>query len=122
MPRAGETEGEAWSRRGLESEDGRPATLGPPEAGILIARGFSVTSSLAGRVTNPLLPAGDVRIGGFGGEDGMARWLRGHRVAAVVDATHPFAEQISASARTACRQTGIPSPAARAGSVGGATR
>ena len=58
-----------------------------------------VVSSLAGRVARPRLPAGEVRIGGFGGPDELARWLREHGVAAVVDATHPFAERISASRR-----------------------
>jgi precorrin-6A/cobalt-precorrin-6A reductase len=42
-----------------------------------------------------------VRIGGFGGPDGLAAWLAEHAIGAVVDATHPFAERISASARMA---------------------
>jgi len=52
----------------------------------LDARGIPVTSSLAGRVARPRLPVGDVRVGGFGGPDALARWLAEHRVAAVVDA------------------------------------
>lgn len=67
-----------------------------------------VVSSLAGRVAHPALPAGEVRIGGFGGVAGLAAWLRGHQVAAVVDATHPFAETISANAVAACARTGTP--------------
>lgn len=77
-------------------------------AAALDAQGVAVTSSLAGRVARPRLPAGDVRIGGFGGPDKLAAWLREHRIAAVVDATHPFAERISASAARACPQAGVP--------------
>ena len=77
-------------------------------AGALDAAGVAVTSSLAGRVANPRLPAGAVRIGGFGGPDALARWLTEHEVAAVVDATHPFAERISASAARAAPTAGVP--------------
>lgn len=77
-------------------------------AADLVAVGLPVTSSLAGRVSRPRIPEGDVRIGGFGGPDGLARWLREHRVAVVVDATHPFAERISASAVEACGRTDVP--------------
>jgi precorrin-6A/cobalt-precorrin-6A reductase len=76
-------------------------------AAALNARGIPVTSSLAGRVARPRLPVGEVRVGGFGGPDGIARWLAEHRVAAVVDATHPFAERISASAASACATAGV---------------
>ena len=62
--------------------------------------GVPVVSSLAGRVARPRLPAGDVRIGGFGGPEALADWVDANDVAAVVDATHPFAERISASAAT----------------------
>jgi precorrin-6A/cobalt-precorrin-6A reductase len=77
-------------------------------AGALDAAGVHVTSSLAGRVSHPRLPAGAVRIGGFGGPDGLARWLTEHGVVAVVDATHPFAERISASAASACPRADVP--------------
>jgi precorrin-6A/cobalt-precorrin-6A reductase len=77
-------------------------------AGSLDAAGVHVTSSLAGRVSRPRLPAGTVRIGGFGGPDGLARWLAERGVAGVVDATHPFAERISASAAAACPRAGVP--------------
>ena len=56
--------------------------------------GADLTTSLAGRVANPRLPVGEVRIGGFGGPQPPARWLEEHGVIAVVDATHPFAERI----------------------------
>ncbi|MDR7274484.1 cobalt-precorrin-6A reductase [Catenuloplanes atrovinosus] len=70
--------------------------------------GLTVVSSLAGRTSAPLLPPGEVRIGGFGGAPGLAAWLRERRAGAVVDATHPFAGTISASAATACADTGTP--------------
>jgi precorrin-6A/cobalt-precorrin-6A reductase len=69
---------------------------------------FAVTSSLAGRVAVPALPRGEVRIGGFGGADGLAAWLSGHRTDAVVDATHPFAARMSANAVTAAATAGVP--------------
>lgn len=78
-------------------------------ASRLAARpGLRVVSSLAGRVRDPALPAGEVRIGGFGGAGGLAAWLTDQHVSAVIDATHPFAEGISANAAAACGQTGTP--------------
>jgi precorrin-6A/cobalt-precorrin-6A reductase len=77
-------------------------------AGELTAGGVPVISSLAGRVANPRLPAGGVRIGGFGGPDKLAEYLAEQGVRAVLDATHPFAERISASAKQACETTGTP--------------
>lgn len=74
----------------------------------LTAREVRVVSSLAGRVARPRLPVGEVRVGGFGGADGLAAWLRENDVRAVVDATHPFAERIGANAATAAESTGVP--------------
>ncbi|GDY29716.1 cobalt-precorrin-6A reductase [Gandjariella thermophila] len=70
--------------------------------------GLRVVSSLAGRVAAPVLPDGEVRVGGFGGPEGLARWLRAERVAAVIDATHPFAAHITASAVAATTALGVP--------------
>jgi precorrin-6A/cobalt-precorrin-6A reductase len=69
---------------------------------------IEVISSLAGRVPDPALPAGDVRIGGFGGADGLRRWLADEHIEAVVDATHPFAATITEHAAVACRQLRLP--------------
>jgi precorrin-6A/cobalt-precorrin-6A reductase len=69
---------------------------------------LAVTSSLAGRVAVPALPCGEVRIGGFGGTDGLLAWLRGHRTDAVVDATHPFAARMTANAVAATAAAGVP--------------
>ncbi|MHB1808253.1 MAG: cobalt-precorrin-6A reductase [Solirubrobacteraceae bacterium] len=77
-------------------------------ADALNTAGVPVTSSLAGRVSRPRLPAGAVRVGGFGGPEALARWLSDHGVTAVIDATHPFAERISASAVAACPRAGVP--------------
>ncbi|SEF37340.1 precorrin-6A/cobalt-precorrin-6A reductase [Amycolatopsis pretoriensis] len=74
----------------------------------LVKRDVQVVSSLAGRVARPRLPVGEVRVGGFGGADGLASWLRENDVKAVVDATHPFAERIGANAAKAAERTGIP--------------
>ncbi|MFJ8311860.1 MULTISPECIES: cobalt-precorrin-6A reductase [unclassified Streptomyces] len=67
-----------------------------------------VTSSLAGRVAAPRLPVGEVRIGGFGGAEGLAQWLRTHRVDVLIDATHPFAGTISFNAAAAAAETHVP--------------
>jgi precorrin-6A/cobalt-precorrin-6A reductase len=77
-------------------------------AGTLVADGVDVVSSLAGRVAEPLLPPGEVRIGGFGGAEGLASYLREERIAAVVDATHPFAATITANAAAASAAAGLP--------------
>ncbi|KJK59932.1 cobalt-precorrin-6A reductase [Saccharothrix sp. ST-888] len=67
-----------------------------------------VTSSLAGRVAEPRLPAGEVRIGGFGGPSGLAAWLREQHVDALIDATHPFAGTISRNAAEAAAEVHVP--------------
>jgi precorrin-6A/cobalt-precorrin-6A reductase len=77
-------------------------------AALSAVPGLSVVSSLAGRVGDLRLPAGDLRVGGFGGAAGLAAWLRTERVDAVVDATHPFAARITASAIEASRSAGVP--------------
>ncbi|AJF66019.1 cobalt-precorrin-6A reductase [Streptomyces vietnamensis] len=76
-------------------------------AGLLHDR-VRVTSSLAGRVASPRLPAGEVRIGGFGGPEGLAAWVREQAVDAVIDATHPFAERISFNAARAAATAHVP--------------
>ncbi|RPA19780.1 cobalt-precorrin-6A reductase [Gordonia sp. OPL2] len=77
-------------------------------AAALDESGVPVISSLAGRVRDPRLPVGEVRIGGFGGVDGLARWIRVHDPAAVVDATHPFATTMTAHAATVAEQMSVP--------------
>ena len=77
-------------------------------AAILVAAGTDVVSSLAGRVRDPRLPDGPVRVGGFGGADGLAAYLEAEGISAVVDATHPFASGITASAFHAASRTQVP--------------
>ena len=67
-----------------------------------------VVTSLAGRTARPRIPGGEVRIGGFGGVDGLVGWLRSELVDAVVDATHPFASRITANAAAACVRLRLP--------------
>ncbi|SDM28654.1 cobalt-precorrin-6A reductase [Streptomyces wuyuanensis] len=74
----------------------------------LHSRGERVTTSLAGRVAAPRLPRGEVRIGGFGGAEGLAAWLREHQVDVLIDATHPFAGTISFNAARAADQAHVP--------------
>jgi precorrin-6A/cobalt-precorrin-6A reductase len=71
-------------------------------------RGLPVVSSLAGRIRNPALPVGEVRVGGFGGVDGLTAYLRAESITHVVDATHPFAEIITANAVAATAEAGLP--------------
>lgn len=67
-----------------------------------------IISSLAGRVPAPALPAGPVRVGGFGGVDGLRYWLLENHIGAVVDATHPFAATITAHAAHVCGELALP--------------
>jgi precorrin-6A/cobalt-precorrin-6A reductase len=77
-------------------------------ASLATAAGFDVTSSLAGRTAHPTLPEGASRSGGFGGVDGLTAYLRGERYDFLVDATHPFADQISRNAAQAATRAGVP--------------
>lgn len=70
--------------------------------------GLRVTASLAGVTSSPAPIAAETRTGGFGGPDGLAAWLRAHGVAALIDATHPFAARMAANAAAACVATGTP--------------
>lgn len=64
--------------------------------------------SLAGRTIAPVSLPLPVRIGGFGGISGLVNYLRAEATDVMIDATHPFAEQMSVHARAAAAQTGIP--------------
>ena len=77
-------------------------------AAVSTRPGIALTSSLAGAVAVPLLPEGDVRIGGFGGVAGLTGWLRDHGTDAVVDATHPFATRMTAAATAAAEALHLP--------------
>lgn len=77
-------------------------------AGRLVDMGHSVTSSLAGRTGSPLLPAGELRVGKFGGIPGLVGYLTARQFDRLVDATHPYAGLISINAVAAAQRTGIP--------------
>lgn len=64
-------------------------------------------TSLAGRAGIPDLP-GQVRVGGFGGAEGLQAYLKAEAIDRVIDATHPFAARISAHAEAACAALGLP--------------
>jgi precorrin-6A/cobalt-precorrin-6A reductase len=70
--------------------------------------GVDFISSLAGRTREPRRPTGVVRTGGFGGAHGLADYLRTERITHLVNATHPFAAQISANAVEAAQAAGVP--------------
>lgn len=72
-----------------------------------------VLLSLAGRTSAPLAQPVPTRVGGFGGAEGLADFIRKAGVTALVDATHPFAAQISGNAHLAAARTGIPALALR---------
>lgn len=69
----------------------------------LAEEGHDVTSSLAGRTKEPTPLDGKVRIGGFGGIEGLANYLVEHKIDLLIDCTHPFAKQISANAVKAAK-------------------
>lgn len=78
-------------------------------AGKLAARDdLSITLSLAGRTENPVAQNVPTRVGGFGGAGGLAAYLNDMRIDLLIDATHPYAAQISANAAEAARKTRMP--------------
>jgi precorrin-6A/cobalt-precorrin-6A reductase len=83
-------------------------------AGRLAGRaGLDITLSLAGRTAAPAAQPVPVRVGGFGGAAGLAEYLVNERIDALIDATHPYANVISANAVAATRRSGVPSIALR---------
>jgi precorrin-6A/cobalt-precorrin-6A reductase len=70
--------------------------------------GLEVITSLAGRTQNPMALSASTRVGGFGGGEGLVNYLRDLQIDLLIDATHPFAAQISWHAATAVAEVGIP--------------
>ncbi len=68
---------------------------------------FEATLSFAGRTAAPKAQPIETRIGGFGGADGLARYIEEQAMEAVIDATHPYAPRISANAVVACARAGV---------------
>jgi precorrin-6A/cobalt-precorrin-6A reductase len=76
-------------------------------AGRLVDMGHQVVTSLAGRTSAPLLPAGELRVGKFGGVPGLVGYLKARGFDRMVDATHPYASLISENAVAAAAQSGV---------------
>jgi precorrin-6A/cobalt-precorrin-6A reductase len=76
-------------------------------ASRLVALGHQVTSSLAGVTSTPTLPQGKLRVGGFGGVQGLSAYLQKAAVDLLIDATHPFARQMSDNAHAATDTIGV---------------
>lgn len=74
----------------------------------LTALGHDVTTSLAGRTRKPALPAGQLRVGKFGGVAGLVGYLQAMGIERLIDATHPYAGLISVNAVSAAQASGIP--------------
>ncbi len=77
-------------------------------ARALAAAGQDAVFSYAGRTENPVAQPLPMRVGGFGGVAGLVDYLRAERIGAVVDATHPFAAQMSRNAIEACGLAEVP--------------
>ncbi|KZK77895.1 Precorrin-6A reductase [Pseudovibrio sp. W64] len=77
-------------------------------AALAVNAEFKVIASLAGVTKNPADLAVMTRTGGFGGVDGLSNYLQTQGIAAVIDATHPYATQISCNAAKATRHLAIP--------------
>jgi len=69
---------------------------------------LAVITSLAGRTREPKLPPGEVRVGGFGGVDGLVAYMKENAVTRLINATHPFAATISENALAAHKESGVP--------------
>ncbi len=77
-------------------------------AKVATIQGLEAITSLAGRTREPSVPLGDLRVGGFGGVAGLASYLRVMQIDLLIDATHPFATQISFNAADAASEVGVP--------------
>lgn len=77
-------------------------------AGDKLGADLEIITSLAGRTRTPKPPPGELRVGGFGGSDGLTNYLKEARIDLIVDATHPFAAIISANAVEAADSCDIP--------------
>jgi len=103
-------------RDALAPTAGRLLILGGTTEAAALARAaierfgaaLRIVTALAGRTEEPAPLPGEVRIGGFGGVDGLADYLRRQRIDLLIDATHPFAEQISRHARLAAERVPVP--------------
>jgi precorrin-6A/cobalt-precorrin-6A reductase len=77
-------------------------------AALLAREGVDAVFSYAGRTAAPVPQPLPTRIGGFGGAEGLAAWLAAEGITHVIDATHPFAAQMSRNAHAACAALSLP--------------
>lgn len=77
-------------------------------ANQLVELGHDVTTSLAGRTRMPLLPQGEIRTGGFGGVPQLVAFFTENTFEYIIDATHPYAANMSAQLVPAAKDAGIP--------------
>ena len=77
-------------------------------ARALAQAGLDAVYSYAGRTESPVAQPLPVRVGGFGGVEGLKAYLKAEAITHVIDATHPFAAQMSANAVAACTETHTP--------------
>lgn len=75
-------------------------------ARALAEAGLPAVFSYAGRTAAPVAQPLPLRVGGFGGVEGLAAYIRAQAITHVIDATHPFAAQMSRNAVEACAATG----------------
>ncbi|MBF9051947.1 cobalt-precorrin-6A reductase [Roseobacter sp. HKCCD9010] len=90
-----------------------PLILGGTTEATALARAVAernqnATVSFAGRVERPLRQPLPQRVGGFGGVAGLVQYLQAHQITHVIDATHPFAVQMSRNAVVACAEASVP--------------
>jgi precorrin-6A/cobalt-precorrin-6A reductase len=74
----------------------------------LVGMGHEVVTSYAGRTSDPAVPQGEIRVGGFGGPRGLADYLLNNAVQRLVDATHPYSVQMATNAVEAAQYTNVP--------------
>ncbi|KRQ11510.1 MULTISPECIES: cobalt-precorrin-6A reductase [Bradyrhizobium] len=77
-------------------------------AAAIASAGIDAVYSYGGRTRAPADQPLPVRSGGFGGVSGLADYLQREAITHVVDATHPFAAEMSRNAIAACAQTATP--------------
>ncbi|WP_158668626.1 cobalt-precorrin-6A reductase [Bradyrhizobium guangdongense] len=85
---------------------------GTADASLLAAEiaraGVDAVYSYGGRTRAPADQPLPTRIGGFGGVSGLADYIRREAITHVIDATHPFAAEMSRNAVAACAEAGTP--------------
>jgi precorrin-6A/cobalt-precorrin-6A reductase len=74
----------------------------------LVSMGHEVVTSYAGRTSDPDVPQGEIRVGGFGGPRGLADYLLNNAIQRLVDATHPYSVQMATNAVEAAQYTNVP--------------